>query len=377
MKILFFIRSLEVGGSQRQLALLASGLSRRGHDVSIAVYYSTGAIESQLIGTSVQLLPLGKRGRWDVVAPFRRFRKLLISAAPDVIYAFLPAETSIAALVRPAHSRTRLVFGIRATTSDQQAYSLSRLAQRTEAWLSGLADLVICNGEAVRANAVSRGLPKDRTIVIFNGIDTEQLRPDLDAGQRQRRLWEISPDEFVIGMVARLDPMKDHSNFIKAAFIFAQQVPTARFICVGSGPPSYWDKLRESPDAQKLGRRLTWVGGPVAGRDAYNAFDIATLSSAFGEGFPNAVGEAMACGIPVVATEVGDCRLIVGTYGEVVPPGQPEALTDGWRRLRERIVKNHEEVRGQARATIVTNYGVDVMIDRSEQALLTVLANRS
>ena len=62
----------------------------------------------------------------------------------------------------------------------------------------------------------------------------------------------------------------------------------------------------------------------------YNAFDIATLASAFGEGFPNAVGEAMACGIPVAATDVGDVRSIAGSSGEVVPPKNPDLLCAAW-----------------------------------------------
>ena len=108
---------------------------------------------------------------------------------------------------------------------------------------------------------------------------------------------------------------------------------------------------------------------------AYNAFDIATLSSAFGEGFPNMVGEAMACGVPVAATDVGDVRLITGELGEVVPPKNPDLLCAAWRRLRQRVAQD-PGLRNNARERIVTNYSLETMVRRTEGALSQLIAGR-
>jgi glycosyltransferase involved in cell wall biosynthesis len=108
---------------------------------------------------------------------------------------------------------------------------------------------------------------------------------------------------------------------------------------------------------------------------AYNAFDIATLSSAFGEGFPNMVGEAMACGVPVAATDVGDVRLITGELGEVVPPKNPDLLCAAWRRLRQRIAQD-PGLRNNARERVVTNYSLETMVRRAEGALSQLIAGR-
>src|SRR5262249_55975595 len=158
----------------------------------------------------------------------------------------------------------------------------------------------------VRANAAARGFPIDRVAVVPNGIDTDAMRPDAAAGRAQRRQWELPDSAFVIGCVARLDPMKDHTTLINAAAAFARANSDARFVCAGNGSPSYRDALTRLAGSLGLADRMRWVGEIDDVKAAYNAFDIATLPSAFGEGFPNVVGEAMACGVPVVATDVGD-----------------------------------------------------------------------
>src|SRR3954465_2579163 len=163
MKILFFIRSLEVGGSQRQLAMLADGLARRSHDVGAAVFYTGKEIELLPSQSAIRVIALGKSGRWDVLGPLTRLRRLMLAERPDVIYAFLPMQTVLAALLRPRRLAARLVFGIRGSQVEADRYdALIALAYRLEAWLAGRADLIIANADAGRADAIRRGFPSDR-----------------------------------------------------------------------------------------------------------------------------------------------------------------------------------------------------------------------
>src|SRR5712691_3169354 len=114
MKVLFFVRDLAVGGSQRQLAVTAAGLARRGHDVAVVVLYAGGALETLLHESGARLLSVGKSGRWHVGAPLATLRRLFLSERPDLVYAFLPTQTTLAALLLPARLETKLVFGLRA-----------------------------------------------------------------------------------------------------------------------------------------------------------------------------------------------------------------------------------------------------------------------
>ena len=167
MKVSFFIRDLAVGGSQRQLAVLAAALARRGHDVAVIVLYADGALEA-LLGTSgVRVLSIGKSSRWHAFAPLARLRRLFLSERPDLVYAFLPTQTTLAALLLPPRLKTKLVFGLRAGGVQLDQYdALNALTYRSEAWLSRRADLAIANARAVRADAIKRGLPADRKSVV-------------------------------------------------------------------------------------------------------------------------------------------------------------------------------------------------------------------
>jgi glycosyltransferase involved in cell wall biosynthesis len=377
MRILLFIRSLDVGGSQRQLAMLAAGLARRGHGVTVALLYSGYPTEATLERAGVRIVRLNKRSRWDVAGPVVRLWRLFLAERADAIYSFLPTQTTLAALLLPPWSRTRLVFGVRSAAMELDKYdALSALSYRLETLLSRRADLVITNARAARADAIARGLPADRIAVIANGIDTETMRPDPAARRALRATWRIAEDEFVIGMVARLDPMKDHANFIAAAAAFLQRQPDARFVCIGDGPPAYRQQLEALAQSRGLGGRILWVAEASELRAVYNAFDIATLASAFGEGFPNAVGEAMACGVPVVATDVGDVGAVVGDCGEVVPPRQPDRLSEAWMRMRSRLEWD-ASLRADVRTRIVRDYDVNTMVEKSERVLSALCAGRS
>jgi glycosyltransferase involved in cell wall biosynthesis len=373
MKVLFFIRSLEVGGSQRQLAALAGGLARRGHQVAVVMFYDGGPNEDMLTSMGVRLIYLRKFGRWDIVRPFTRLWSVIRSERPDVLYAFLPTQNTLAALLAPFGTKMRLVFGVRAAGMRAEHHDLlSAWIHRLEPFLSSRADLIIANAETGRVDAIKRGTPAGRIVVLPNGIDTRIFRPNSDERHALRRQWNIAENSFVIGLVARLDPMKDHRTFLNAAAKYMQRDPNARYVCVGGGQDDYRKSVVAHARSLGLDDRIVWAGEIRDACAVYNAFDIATLSSAFGEAFPNVIGEAMACGIPVVATDVGDIASIVGELGEIVPPAEPDLLCAGWVKMRQRL-KDEPDIRNAVRQHIVVNYGIDAMAVRTERELMKII----
>jgi glycosyltransferase involved in cell wall biosynthesis len=134
-------------------------------------------------------------------------------------------------------------------------------------------------------------------------------------------------------MVARYNPQKDHVNFIRAARIYHQTSPQTHFILCGEGLT--WENIPITAeiDAAELRSHFHLLGRRDDMPSVFSALNLHVLSSAYGEAFPNVLGEAMACGVPCVATDVGDSSFLIGDTGMVVPPKDPQALADAWDRL--------------------------------------------
>lgn len=215
--------------------------------------------------------------------------------------------------------------------------------------------------------------PEAKTIVIPNGIDSTFFSPDRGIGRGVRLEWAVADSEKLIGLVARLDPMKDHAVFIHAARILAKSRPKTRFVCVGDGPPVLLQRLRELCEAQGLADRVIWAGARGDMPAMYNAMDLATSASRYGEGFSNVVAEAMACGVPCVVTNVGDSAFIVGDTGVVVPPGDAAALAAAWEEFLTLTDAERLKLGESARARIRTEFGVDKLVQRTTDAIVSIL----
>jgi glycosyltransferase involved in cell wall biosynthesis len=326
-RIMFLTRDLGIGGAQRQLIELAIGLHRLGWSVKVVTFYHSGRLESRLHDAGVEIYCLEKSGRWDVLAFMRRLVNLVRRDEPDIIHGYLDTPNVLLALLRPWLGQARVVWGIRASNMDSARYDrLAAVESRLAALCSRMADLIICNSEAGRAYHESRGYPASKMVVVPNGVDTQRFQPDDKARRAVRAEWAVHPQETLIGIVARLDAMKDHSSFLRAAAQTARAHPEARFVCVGEGPASYRDALMREAVALGLEGRLIWAGARDDIHQVYNALDLAVSSSSFGEGFPNMIGEAMATGIACVVTDVGDSAAIVGALGWVCAPNDSAAL---------------------------------------------------
>jgi glycosyltransferase involved in cell wall biosynthesis len=310
-----------------------------------------------------------------VAGPLLRLRRALVRERPDVLYPFLPTQAVIAAAVLPPLLSTKLVFGLRATPMRLDRYDrLSGLAHRLQVLLAWRADLLIANAAAIRDAAPALGLPLSRVAVVANGIDTEAFRPDATAGRAWRAARGLREKDFVVGLAARLDPMKDHATFLAAAAAFARNHADGRFVCIGPGVDG--GALAARARALGLDGRVVLAGECADMNAAVNAFDVAASASSFGEASSNAIGEAMACGVPVAATDVGDARTLIGECGEVVPSGDPQALAAAWTRLRRRLEADRPVLAAAARARIVETAGAEAMVTRTETLLADLVHGR-
>jgi glycosyltransferase involved in cell wall biosynthesis len=159
--------------------------------------------------------------------------------------------------------------------------------------------------------------------------------------------------------------MKDHECFLAAAGMLKQRVPEAQFLCAGNGPAGRRTALLETAANLGLAGSVHWIPACAEMRALYSALDVFCLSSQYGEGFPNVLGEAMACARPCVTTDVGDAALVAGAAARVVPRRSPRELSNA---IEASLGKKSAP---EARRRIVSEFSVDRMVDTTERLLLS------
>jgi glycosyltransferase involved in cell wall biosynthesis len=318
IRLLFLIRSLGQGGAERQLIELVRGLDKSRFDVTVVTLYDKGELLAELRSIpSVRVESLRKRSRWNVIAPLWRLARLLRTLRPQIVHGQMDTG-NLLALLAGMLSGAKVVWGVRSSFVDFARFDpLSARLYRLTARLSPLP-----------AHAAANGYDVSRMIVIPNGIDVEQFRPDAIGRERLRDQWGVSAGETLIGIVARFDPLKDHETFLRAAARLAARRDDLRFAVIGGGPEDEAARLRTLAGELGIGSRVIWAGPRSDVAACYNALDL-LVSSSYGEGFSNAIAEAMACGIACVVTDVGDSAWLVEGSGVAVPVKDPEALAAG------------------------------------------------
>ena len=368
MRIVLLIHSLFFGGAERQLVLLAKGLHQRGHTVVVVPFYSGGPLEQELVDAGIPIRSLNKKGRWDIWAIVRRLPQVIQQEVPHVVHSYHGTPNLMSLVLKLFGLPPKVVWGIRCSNMDLIHYDwvVAPLGQIT-AWLSRFADAHIANSQTGLSHHVAIGYPAEKMVHIPNGIDTTRFRPEQAARVRVREEWGISTEDRLIGLVARLDPIKGHSVFLEAASRLANRDSCVKFVCVGDGPATYRAELQHH--AQKLGLedRLRWAGDRADMPAVQNALDLA-VSSSLSEGLSNAISEAMACGVPCVVSDVGDSAWVVGTTGTIVPPNDPEALADAMGRM----VTAREPDPTTIRRRILDHLSVDALVITTERTLLAL-----
>ncbi len=371
MKILFLARQLNIGGAERQLVILANDLASRGHEVVIASYYPGGALSEKLDSGRVRLISLGKRSRWDLFSLYIKVLRVMRQERPAVLHGWMHTQNVVATFVRIFHPKVKLFWCVRSSNLESVLDRVELLAVWLQSRLSGFADCVVVNSVAGLEHLVSGGIAREKMVFIPNGIDTNVFYPDEAEGKRVRAEWGISDSEKIIGKVARYDPIKNHPLFLKAAARIAAERPEVRFVCVGHGKASYVKHLQDLTRTLGIENRVQWVKARPDVRAVYNALDI-FCSASLSEGFPNVIGEAMACGRHCVVTDVGDSKLVVGGTGIAVPPDDVEALVAA---LRQKL-DAADALNLRARQRILENFTVAHLGDKTEQALARCVERR-
>jgi glycosyltransferase involved in cell wall biosynthesis len=377
MKLLFLIPALDLGGAERQLIELIKCLDKAHFDVSLVTLYDGGKLrpEAEQID-GVKLFSLRKNGRRNIFLVLFRLWRIVREVQPHIVCGYMNLASNLCLPIGRIVG-AKVVWSLRASNVDYMRYGRAMAwTFKMGAWLSRFADLIIVNSQAGKFYHVDCRYCNNHMIVIPNGIDTKRYYPAPDVGESLRVQWGVEKNENVIGLVGRLETLKDHPTFLRAAAEVARDQKNVRFVCVGNGVANYATELRNLGESLGLGERLIWTGALSDLPVVFNALDL-LVSSSSSEGFSNVIGEAMACGVPCVVTDVGDSALIVGSTGDVVPPRDPMALAQVLRKWL-RFSRIERQAKGlEARDRIERNFNLIIMVRKTEEAFQNVLTHSS
>jgi glycosyltransferase involved in cell wall biosynthesis len=359
LRVCHLITDLDTGGAERSLVNLVTRMDKARFENDVVSLLDPGPMAQPLIAAGIPVTSLGMRRGQPSLSALMAFIRHLRATRPAVLQTWLYHADLLGTAAAFFMPPENLLWNVRCTdmivTGNEPRL---RWLVRLLAMLSGRPDAIVVNSKRGRSDHVAMGYKPRRWAEIPNGVDLGRFRPRPEEKVAFRQRLGLDADAVTIGLVARDHPMKDVETFLRAAALFHTGRQDLQFVLCGDGFDATNKTMTDAIAGLGLQRDIVLLGRRSDMELVYPTLDILTLCSIYGEGFPNVLAEAMACGVPCVTTDIGDSAEIVGDRGAIVPMRDPQNLARGWRSLLER---GAEAAGKSARARIAAHFGLDRM----------------
>lgn len=362
------ITSLHADGAQQALTRILKALGHRAQRMSVISLSDEGSIGGPIRAQGVSVQSLGMRAGWTSMCDLWRLRQTLKKSRPDVVITWLYHGDLIGGLAAKLAGRLPVVWNVRRSgvpdSGTKRATQVAVAACRKLA--RRLPTAVVFCSERSRREHVDRGYPAARTNVVPNGFDLSVFRPRPDAAARLRSELNLPPAAKVVGHFGRFHPAKDHATLLDAAARVATADSDVHFALCGRGVDGDNPGLATMLQRFAIAHRCHLLGHRADVAQLMAGMDL-VVSSSRTEGFPNAVGEALASGVPCVGTDVGETRRIIGPGGKVVPPRDPRLLAAVCRGLLERGPAERERLGELGRRHVAEHFEISHLAEKHLQ----------
>lgn len=262
-----------------------------------------------------------------------RMVKLIRKIRPDVVQTWMHHADFLGGWCARMAGVRQVIWGIHCREIHRNPGDSDRkiaFFRRALAWSSKLVPqrIIACSAVALEDHA-SLGYPRRKLACVPNGIDTLLFTPDAVARGVTRHELRLPAHAPVIGFVGRFHEMKDLATWLRAAALLQARMPNLHFLLCGGAEMEMGDCARAALSVMPRRNQVHITGFHGNMERLYPAMDVFSLSSRT-EACPMTLMEALSCGVPCVATDVGDCARLLEGLGKVVPPRDPEALARAW-----------------------------------------------
>lgn len=367
MNTVHVIVGLGVGGAESMLYKLLEASSDASHKVSVISLTDYGEYGKRLEGIGVDVYVLGLQSGQLSFSGFTRLISLLYKLKPDIVQSWMyHANIAVSLVSIIPFLRYSTVWNIRHALHDMSSEKrLTRILIKLGAFLSWLPQKIIFNSSESLMQHQKIGYSKSKSIVIPNGFDLNVFLPSLDADKSLITSLALPKDVYLIGVVARFHPAKGYKYFVEAVRAIAEESKNAHFILIGRNVDGNNAELNGWIKDTGYSERFHLLGEQKDPSKFFPAFTVLVNPSTT-ESFPNVIGEAMACGVPCVVTDVGDSRKIIGDYGLTVPAKNSDALSRSVLDLLSLTKIERGEMGLNARERIMQNYSIDAVAKQYE-----------
>lgn len=334
MKVLHVIVGLGVGGAELMLERLVrfdAGGPRKHQVVSLTGLQTVG---QRMLADGISVRALGVTRPWHVPCAFIRLYRLIHREKPDVVQTWMYHADLMGGLAARLAGCRNVVWNLRTNALPRSAFPLrTRLLQRVCAVVARIVPTrIIAASFGGLSSHEAIGYPAARMLTIANGFAVP-AQDQLDAARlRLRQQWGLGPDECAIGMVGRFDAQKGHEYFVRAIGAVVGALPQTTFFLFGRGCDDKNQVLQGWIDDAGVRSCVRLMGERRDISDCLAALDVFCLPSLV-EGFPNALGEAMAAGNACVSTRAGGAAELLAGHGLLVPIADAVALADALTKL--------------------------------------------
>jgi glycosyltransferase involved in cell wall biosynthesis len=368
------ITSLDTGGAEMMLLKLLGTMDRSRFRSSVIGLGCEGSVAQHIRAAGVPVEALGLRTRqvfscgWQLTRALRRQR-------PQIVQTWMYHADLAGSLASFAVPGVPVIWNIRCGRVDRAVDPLStRWISRACALTSRAlpSGIICCSRESSHAH-VAAGYNGPKMRIVPNGFDTAVFRPDPVARHSVYGELRLPADALLVGRVARFDAAKDYASFCSAAAVVHRADPRVHFVLCGEGVTAANELLNRWINEAGIGDRIHLLGRRDDMPRLNAALDLAVSSSVV-EGFPNVLGEAMACGVPCVATDAGDSRHIVANTGLIAPVREPAALAASILALLGMPPGRRSALGTMARARVESHFGL-AAVARQYEAIYEEIAS--
>jgi glycosyltransferase involved in cell wall biosynthesis len=368
MKVTFVTNGLKAGGAELMLYKILSRLDRSRVECDVINLRPPGPVQELIESLGIPVQSLGWSSLFHAVCGLYNLRRLLQKSRPNLIHSWTYYSNIGVTIATRGLGRAAppLLWGIRFTLGDLSYEKRStKWLIRQSRKLARIPKAILYDSETGRRDHERLGYPHELGRVIPNGIDFDTWRIDPVSRNEVRSQLGIGSDCFVIGMVGRMHPSKDHVTFLQAAERFLQLHPNAHFLLAGSGTEPNSPQIRSLLNGDDFKGRLHLLGHQTDVARVMAALDLHSCASRT-ESFPNVVLEALACGVLSTVSEVGDAPQLVPDRRFVVPPAAPLALADAWDRIASLVPADRASLACEFRKTAIERYSIAAIAQKYE-----------